>query len=75
MFLIFKSVHKNFVENLKIVVKNSEKLKCSYGKVSHDLKGSFLLCKIVQFLFQLESYFYICIINFMNELTLHIVSY
>ena len=39
MFLIFRSVLKNLVEKLKIVVKNSEKLNCSYGKVAHDLKG------------------------------------
>ena len=38
MFLIFRSVHKNFVEKLKIVFKNSEKINCSYGKVLHDLK-------------------------------------
>ena len=38
MFLIFRSAHKNFVEKLKIVVKISERLDCSYGKVSHDLK-------------------------------------
>ena len=38
MFLIFRPVHKNFVEKLKIVVENSEKLNCSDGKVSHDLK-------------------------------------
>ena len=37
MFLIFRHVHKNFVEKLKIVIKNSEELHCSYGKVSHDL--------------------------------------
>ena len=37
MFLIFKSVHKNFVDKLKIVVKNSEKINCSYGKVLNDL--------------------------------------
>ena len=37
MSLISKSVHKNFVEKLKIVVKNSGKLNCSYGKVLHDL--------------------------------------
>ena len=30
MFLIFRSVHKNFVEKLKIVIKNSEKLNYSY---------------------------------------------
>ena len=36
MFLIFRSMHKNFVEKLKIAVKNSEKLNGSYGKVSHD---------------------------------------
>ena len=38
MFLIFRSVHKNFVEKLKIVVKNSEKLNSPYSKVPHDLK-------------------------------------
>ena len=38
MFLIFTSVHKNFVEKLKTVAKNCEKLNYSYGKVSHDLK-------------------------------------
>ena len=38
MFLIFRSVHKNFVEKLKLVVQNSEKLNCSFGKVLHDLK-------------------------------------
>ena len=26
-----------FFEKLKIVVKNPEKVNCSYGKVSHDL--------------------------------------
>ena len=30
MFLTFRSMHKNFVEKLKIVVKNLEKLNCSY---------------------------------------------
>ena len=30
MLLIFRAVHNNFVEKLKIVVKNSEKLNCSY---------------------------------------------
>ena len=39
MVLMFRSVHKNFVETLKIVIKNSEKLNCYYDKVSHDLKG------------------------------------
>ena len=43
MFLIFRSVDKNFVEKLKIVVKNLEKLDCSYGKVSHDLKEYILI--------------------------------
>ena len=37
MLLIFRDVHKNFAEKLKILVKDSEKLNCSYGKVPHDL--------------------------------------
>ena len=38
--LFIRSVHKTFVEKLKIVVKNFEKLNCSYDKVSHDLQES-----------------------------------
>ena len=38
MLSIFRSVHKNFVEKLKIVVKNSEQLNCSYGNVSLAFK-------------------------------------
>ena len=45
MFLIFRSRHKNFDEKIKIVVKNSEKLNCSYGKVSHELKMHYLIFK------------------------------
>ena len=39
MFLIFRSVRKNFVEKLKIVEKQLYKLNCFYGKVSHTLKS------------------------------------
>ena len=44
-FLIFNKIFHDLnkiraLKNKKIVVKNSEKLNCSYGKVSHDPKGA-----------------------------------
>ena len=63
MFLLFRSVHKNFVEKLKIVVKNSEKLNCSYDKVSDDLnvevnnshknKKGYLIIKVTESVFNM----------------------
>ena len=58
MFLIFMSVHKNFVETLKIVVKNSEKINCSYGKDSYDLKENFIFLSIpFLFFFSISNFF------------------
>ena len=43
MLIFFMSRHYYFVEKLKIMEKNLHKLNCSYGKVSHTLKITFLL--------------------------------
>ena len=40
-------MHKYYFEKLLFVVKNPEKLNCSYGKVSHDLKVDRALSKII----------------------------
>ena len=39
MLILFTSRHYYFSEKLKIVEKNLRKLNCSYGIVSHTLKG------------------------------------
>ena len=42
MLIFFTFLHYYFFEKLKIVEKKLCKLNCSYGKVSHTLKGSLL---------------------------------
>ena len=69
MSLIFRFVHKNFVEKLKIMVKNSENLNCFYGQVLHDFNALISIYMTVDFFTpNFEFLFYISIYHFFYKL-------
>ena len=70
MILIFRTVHENFVQKLKIVVKNSEKLNCSNYFI---LILYYVIIKWINLRFQyLKKFWHVLKIDTMLSLFFHL---